>query len=164
MRIINIRLPDLVKEMLPVGFTGENRHTQVRIDCAALFAEYPRAVPCMTVVPPAGTAYPAFIAREGDAVVWEITGSDLAHEGIGRIQLSFTVDGVIAKSCIGQILVGPSLFPEGEMPDPLEDWLLRAEAALGWLADMPPVATVEETREIILAWGPVFPRAAGVGF
>ena len=150
--------------MLPAGFAGENRHTRMRIDCSTLFTEYPRAVPCMTVSPPSGPPYPAFITREGNTVCWEITDSDLIREGIGRIQLSFAVDGTVAKRCIGQFLVGPSLFPEGEIPEPLEDWLLRAEEALGWLANMPPVATEEETREIIEAWGPVFPRAAGEGF
>ena len=68
MRIVDIRLEDLDRRTLPLGFAGENLRTRVRIGCASLYAEYPAALPCLTVSPPGGDPYPGVAVREGDAV------------------------------------------------------------------------------------------------
>lgn len=130
MRIINRRINDLMSPVLKLGYAGENEHTRVVLDCADVFAQYPQAVPAVTVQPAAGLAYPAIVRRDGDTVIWDVTDSDLAAAGHGEIQVTFTENGVVCKSCIGRILVRRSIEPTGEAPDPVEDWLVAANTAL----------------------------------
>jgi len=146
MRSVSIRLADLAKATIPVGFAGENLHTQVRIDCLKIFEEYPDALATLTVQPPEGEPYPTIVTRDGDEVVWDVTNSDLIHEGKGELQLSFVEDEVVVKSYVGQYRVLKSILPSGEIPDPIDDWITRAEAAL---ADIPHTINeaLEEAKE-----------------
>ena len=130
MRIINRRINELMASELKIGFAGENEHTRVMLDCADVFAQYPHSVPAVTVQPADGLAYPAIVRRDGDTVIWDVTDSDLAAAGHGEIQVTFTENGVVCKSCIGRILVRRSIEPTGEAPDPVEDWLVAANTAL----------------------------------
>ena len=57
MRVINIRLSDLPTRTIDIGYAGENEHTQVQINCASVFADYPDATVAMTVKPPQGDNY-----------------------------------------------------------------------------------------------------------
>ena len=98
MRTVSIRLADLMKSMIPIGFVGENEHTRVVFDCKKVFDDYPLAVPALTVSPPSGDAYPAVTVRDGDIVTWDVADSDLAKDGTGEIQLAFTQDSIVAKS------------------------------------------------------------------
>lgn len=146
MRSVSIRLADLAKATIPVGFAGENLHTQVRIDCLKIFEEYPDALATLTVQPPEGEPYPTIVTRDGDEVVWDVTNSDLIHEGKGELQLSFVENEVVVKSYVGQYRVLKSILPSGEIPDPIDDWITRAEAAL---ADIPHTINeaLEEAKE-----------------
>lgn len=146
MRSVSIRLADLAKATIPVGFAGENLHTQVRIDCLKIFEEYPDALATLTVQPPEGEPYPTIVTRDGDEVVWDVTNSDLIHEGKGELQLSFVEDEIVVKSYVGQYRVLKSILPSGEIPDPIDDWITRAEAAL---ADIPHTINeaLEEAKE-----------------
>ena len=130
MRTISYRVEDLRSAVIGIGFAGENEHTQVRIDCAGVFAEYPTAVPAMAIVPPAGEAYPKTVERSGDTVIWTVTDSDLTAEGSGEMQLSFVVGEMVAKSYIAQICVKRAIMATGEEPDPIADWLNEANEAL----------------------------------
>ena len=65
MRTVSIRLEDLAKMTIKIGFVGENEHTRVCIDCKKAFDEYPGAVATLTVQPPAGEAYPDVTTRTG---------------------------------------------------------------------------------------------------
>ena len=130
MRSVTVRLDDLRTTVLNLGFVGENEHTQIRIDSKKMYDQYPTASASLTVCPPDGDSYPAVIERDGDFVLWTITDSDLIHEGIGEIQLSFTVSEVVAKSYIGRFKVSRSIVPTGEIPEPIDDFLTRAGAAL----------------------------------
>ena len=76
MRTISIRLEDLQKIVLPLGFEGENQYTQVRIDSKTIYDEFPNATPGLTVVPPIGDAYPGVATRDGDIIVWKIVRED----------------------------------------------------------------------------------------
>ena len=110
MRTVSIRLEDLAKGELFVGYVGENFHTRVIIDAAKMYAQYPSAAAALTVRPPRAEAYPAVVTREGDCVLWDVTDSDLTQQGNGEIQLAFTVDDVIAKTYIGRIRIGRSII------------------------------------------------------
>ena len=130
MRIIKATIPMLESRTLIIGFQAENQRTQVRINCAPIFAEYPHATPSLAIKPPAGEPYPVFVDRDGDEVVWTILSGNLALVGDGELQLTFVKDSVIAKTVIGHIRILRSLVISGEMPDPVAMWIDDANAKL----------------------------------
>ena len=130
MRSVTVRLDDLRTTILCLGYVGENEHTRINIDAKKMYDQYPSASASLTVCPPSGASYPAVIERDGDMVIWDITDSDLTAEGSGEIQLSFTAGEVVAKTYIGRFRVSRSIIPTGEIPEPLDDFLTRAGAAL----------------------------------
>lgn len=138
MRTVSIRLADLDRGSIPVGFAGENLHTQVRIDCKKAYEEYPAAVVGLIVKNPNGDAYPAVTVRDGDIVTWDVTNADLAYEGTGEIQLTFTVGEVVKKSYIGRIRIDKSILNPGETPDPIKNWIDQANEILEEVQDAVP--------------------------
>ena len=138
MRSVTLRLEDLRTTILNLGFVGENEHKQFRFDSKKMFDEYPDAAASLTVVPPAGEAYPAVIERDGDYVIWTITDSNLTAEGDGEIQLAFTSGETVAKTYIGRTRTCRALVPTGEIPDGLDDFLTRAGAILDEVEDVVP--------------------------
>ena len=72
MRVVEIRLEDLARKTIPLGFAGEHLRTRVRFDCSTLYDEYPAAVPSLSVQPPQGETYPATVIRDGDTVFWDV--------------------------------------------------------------------------------------------
>lgn len=132
MRIISLRLVDLIKNPIPIGFVGENVHTQIQVDCKKVFDEYPAAVASLAVRSPGSLSpYPAVVERNGDVVIWTVRDSDLVHEGKGELQLSFVVDEVVVKSYVGRTKILRSIMPTGDVPDRIDDWITEANAVLG---------------------------------
>jgi len=129
-RTISYKLDDLKKAIIRIGYVGENQHTQVRIDCKDLFKEYPDAAVSAAIVSPAGQSYPKVVTVDGSTVVWDVTDSDLAAEGDGEIQLTFTEGGVVAKTAVARFNVYRSITADGPAPDPVDDWLQEASEAL----------------------------------
>ena len=142
MRTVTYRLEDLENLRIDIGFVGENEHSKVRIEGLKAFTEYPNAVPAMSVTPPIGESYPAVVERNGDYVEWVVADSDLAVSGSGEAQLSFVQDEVIMKSYKFCTKIHKSIVPTGEAPDPLDDFITRASAAL---ADIPQ--TIDDALE-----------------
>lgn len=130
MRSVSVRLADLERCVIPIGFVDENLHTRVRFDCKKMFDEYPNALPSLAVSPPEGSTYPAIVTKDGDFVVWDVTASDCASNGSGEIQLTFVSGEIVAKSPVGRIRVTRSMNPSGEIPDPVQDWITQANAVL----------------------------------
>lgn len=157
MRSVTVRLDDLKTMILNIGFVGENEHKRFIFDCKKMFDQYPHAAASMTVQPPEGEAYPAIIERDGDYVIWDVTDSDLAHDGDGELQLAFTQEPHIAKSYIGRTRVCPALVPSGDIPDPLDDFLTRAGAALTAIPETIDAA-LEEAKESGEFDGPAGPK------
>ena len=145
-RSTEITLEDLKKKKIQIGFVGENLYRQVWFMCDEFFAQFPHAAAALTVVPPEGTAYPAVLERVDNAVVWNITDSDLIKGGNGEIQLSFVVDEMVAKNYIGKIEIHRSLTPNGEAPEGIDDFLTRAGAALTAIPETIDAA-LEEAKE-----------------
>jgi len=129
-RTISYKLDDLKKAIIRIGYVCENHHTQVRIDCKDLFKEYPDAAVSAAIVSPAGQSYPKVVTVDGPTVVWDVTDSDLAAEGDGEIQLTFTEGGVVAKTAVARFNVYRSITADGPAPDPVDDWLQEASEAL----------------------------------
>ena len=141
MRTVTYRLADLEKKervCIHLGRVDENEATRVQIDAGTLFAEYPAAAASMSVESPAGVKYPATVTRDGDMVIWDVRDSDLAKPGRGEMQLTFTENGVVVKSAIARTSVARSIVGEGTPPDPLDDWIERAEDVLEEIEDAFP--------------------------
>lgn len=130
MRIETISLDKLSEKSLYLGYTGEKDHVMVVIRCAGLFKDYPDATAAISVRPPVGDAYPVSPAKSGTDLIWSISQSDIANSGSGTFQLTFTNDGEIIKSEFGKFTVNQSLVAGGDPPEPVQNWLDEAEAAL----------------------------------
>lgn len=111
------------KTYIPIGWTGEKNHVQVRINCAGFFAEYPGAAASIAVKPPKGDVYPVVVTIEDDQVVWDISEADLSVAGYGVFQITFTLDEEIIKTVISSYVVNESLEPAGEAPEALDTWM-----------------------------------------
>lgn len=138
MKTITYKLKDLEekkekKVTLKLGYVGENEHVQIRIDCAEIWKDYPAAVASLAVEPPEGEKYPAIVTRDGDVVCWTVKDSDVAHDGDGRIQLTFTEGSEIQKTVICRTKVDESIIGSGTAPDPIADFVSEANEALAEL-------------------------------
>lgn len=131
MRTVSIRLCDMERTCIPIGFVGENLYTRVRIDSKVVFDEYPTAIASLTVQDPNGSMYPGFISRDGDVIIWDVTASDLVYGGNGALQLAFFVDDVIAKSYICRTYVSKAMIGPGTIPTPIASWIDAANVVLG---------------------------------
>ena len=129
MKTKSYRLEDLKTVKICIGYVGENKRTQVRIDCTSAFEEYPGATPALSVRPPRGGIYPAVIEQDGNIVVWTVTNSDLLFKGDGEIQFSFILGDVVKKTEVGKYEVHRSIITTANVPDPVAEWLIRATAA-----------------------------------
>lgn len=145
-RSTEIRLDELKTKKIQLGFVGENLYRQVWFMCDEIYAQFPHAAAALTVMPPKGQSYPAVLERVDNAVVWNITDSDLAYRGSGEIQLSFVVDEMVAKTYVGRFEIERSLSPQGEAPTGIDDFLTRAGAALTAIPETIDAA-LEEAKE-----------------
>ena len=145
MRTVSYRIGDLNKAVIHIGKVAENEHTRVQIDAGEIFAEYPNAAASLAVQPPEGQAYPVNVTRDGDLVLWDVKDSDLAAEGHGEIQLTFTEGSVVVKSTICRISVCRSIVGDGEAPTPIEDWIEEAQGVLNDLEAFDNITATAET-------------------
>lgn len=149
LRILTYQLEKFqIGDVIPLGFAGENEHTRIVFEAGKMLEEYPRAVPAMTVKPPKGDPYPTVVTKVDQTVVWDVTDVDLAKEGGGKLQLSFVQDGVIAKTWTVGTRIHGSLQPTGEVPEPIDDWLTRAEAVLAEIPESIDEELAEAKAEI----------------
>ena len=141
MRTVSYRLSDLGRAIIPIGKVAENEATQVRIDSSEVFADYPTAVPSLSVLNPSGESYPVSVSTDGVFVLWNVKDSDLTAEGDGEFQLSFSVNTTVVKSSIGHTHVCRSIVADGEAPDPVQDWMTEANSALAEIENISASAT-----------------------
>lgn len=130
MRTASYRVCDLQNATIPLGFAGENLHRRIVFKAEEVYSEYPHAAASLTVRPPYGEPYPAVVARDGNDVLWDVEDSDLVRSGMGELQLAFTEGDVVCRTYVGKTRIGRSIMPTGEIPDPMDDFLTRAGAAL----------------------------------
>ena len=130
MRTVSYKLADLGRVVIHLGKMAENDATQVRIDAAEVFSEYPDAVPALDVINPTGEAYTVEVTLDGTVVVWNVKDSSLTAEGLGEIQLTFTQNGTKVKSSICRTQICRSISGGGTPPDPVQDWLDEANEVL----------------------------------
>lgn len=130
MRTATYQLKDLENLVFYMGYVGENEHRALRIDCSEAYEEYPNAAPALSVAPPRGEPYPGMITEDGKYVLWVITDSDLAYDGSGEAQISFVQDETVMKTCRFKTKIDKSIIGSGTRPNPLEDFIVRADAVL----------------------------------
>lgn len=130
MNKIRIRLADIARTTIPIGYEGEQNHTQVVFYCASILDEHPDAVATMVIKPGSGDPYPQTVIQGGGLVTWDVTPSNVANAGSGTFQFTFTDNDEIIKSVIGSYSVTASIVGSGEAPDPVADWVTEANAAL----------------------------------
>ena len=84
-------------------------------------------------------AYPVAVSTEGGDVVWLVRAADVANPGSGSCELTYTVDGVVAKSQTWSTYVAASISGDapGEPPEePARAWFAAVQAQIGNLDDL----------------------------
>jgi len=130
LRTVTYKLEDLKTKVIHIGKVAENDATRVQIDAGSVFAEHPAAVPTMSMINPDGTAFPVSVERSGNLVLWDVKDSALAAEGPGEIQFTFTEGNTVVKGPVGRVQICRSIVGDDEAPDPIQDWMTEADAAL----------------------------------
>ena len=146
--------------MLNLGRVGENNITEFVFDYTNWAEEYGAGTLSLVLKRQGDEeGYPKSMTTENNQSTWVIDQTDVANEGIGEAQLTYTVDSEIKKSVIYLTKTCPSIEPVGPAPDPYQSWLdqmieakedaedaaERAEEA----AQSVDTATVTETQEYL---------------
>ena len=120
--LIKVNAP--VRKPLFEGVQGENESRSIQFDITPWVEELgDGAVTATAKRPQDSQPYPVTVTKDGKTVTWKPTSTDTAFAGVGSFQLEYTVDSVLAKTCIWSTMVAPSLDPAGDPPDPYDNWL-----------------------------------------
>lgn len=120
--LIKVNAP--VRKPLFEGVQGENEARSIQFDITPWVTELgDGAVTATAKRSQDSQPYPVTVTRDGTTVTWKPTSTDTAYAGVGSFQLEYTVDSVLAKTCIWSTMVAPSLDPAGDPPDPYDNWL-----------------------------------------
>lgn len=117
--------------MLSLGRAGEHLACTIVFDVSDWKAEFgPGTTDLLVQRCGEETAYPAEL-RPGPTgqMLWDVTRTDTAKAGNGRVQLVYLVDGRIVKSAMYRTWVSESLESGPEPPPGGEDWLDKILAA-----------------------------------
>lgn len=127
---------------LPLGKQGENG--AARIVWQGLAARYQALYGSGAFTLTAkrcgdAAAYPVAVSTEGGDVVWLVQAADVANPGSGSCELTYTVDGAVAKSQTWSTYVAASISGDapGEPPEePAKAWFAAIQAQIGNLDDL----------------------------
>ena len=93
------------KEPIFVGRRGENLATQIYFDVPKDLSEYTYTLYVRR--PKEIDSYPAaYIAKDGNYIVWTVSNVDTANSGQGQVQIRFTDGDVVVKTLVYSIKVG----------------------------------------------------------
>ena len=113
-----------VRKPLFEGVQGENEARSIQFDIEPWVTELGDGVVTATAKRSQDSQpYPVTVTKDGTTVTWKPTSTDTTYAGVGSFQLEYTVDSVLAKTCIWSTMVAPSLDPAGDPPDPYDNWL-----------------------------------------
>lgn len=105
-----------------IGWQGENEVVTVQFDVKGWADLYGSGVfTVMNQRPTETVGYPCTVTVSNEVVSWVVKDVDVYIEGNGRVQLTYTVDGHVAKS-IQFITTIQKSINVGDIPDPLPDW------------------------------------------
>lgn len=154
MKTLNVMLSNLGGRVVPIGYEGENLYTRIRINCIEVFADYPDATVSMVVNSPVGQMYPAVIEKSGVMVIWDITDAVLSSNGSGECQLTFTDGDVVRKSVVFGISINRSLIASGDPPEPVQEWIDKADQTAQEIAEN---AANLAKEDIVESYGSIAP-------
>ena len=125
MRIFRYDFDDIDKSLIFLGYDGENKATQIRIDIEKYQSQYIGAEYQLLVKTPLGSVYPAATTVENTEIVWTVEKGDTAAPGAGQIEVAIKgVSGEIYKSAKGKTSLLVSMTGSaGERPASFETWL-----------------------------------------
>lgn len=125
MRIFKYDFDDIDKSLIFLGYDGENKATQIRINIKKYQSQYIGAGYQLLVKTPLGSVYPAATTVENTDIVWTVEKGDTAVPGAGQIEVAIKgVSGEIYKSAKGKTSLLVSMTGSaGERPDSFETWL-----------------------------------------
>ena len=144
------KVDQTARKFLFEGVQGENESRSIQFDITPWTTELGNGAVTATAKRPTDAApYPVTVTRDGNTVTWKPTSTDTAFDGVGSFQLEYTVDSVLAKTCIWSTMVAPSLDPAGDPPDPYDNWLaeMREIAADAIQAAQDAEQAVEDAQD-----------------
>lgn len=113
-----------------IGWQGENEVVTVQFDVSGWSELYGNGTFTLINQRPTETVgYPCTVTVADDVVSWVVKDVDVFIEGNGHVQLTYTVNGQIAKSIQYFTFIQRSINV-GEIPDPLPDWFAEVQAEI----------------------------------
>ena len=113
-----------------IGWQGENEVVTVQFDVSGWSDLYGNGTLTLINQRPTETVgYPCTVTVADNIVSWVVKAVDVFIEGNGHVQLTYTVNGQIAKSIQYFTFIQRSINV-GEIPDPLPDWFAEVQAEI----------------------------------
>lgn len=143
--ILRLTAEEFGRSSLNLGRADENIAVRVEIDMSRILLQEPTATAHINVQNPSGTEYAAATSMDGTKLIWDVTKADNTVEGTGYAQLTVKgPNGEVLKSAVAATRIGRSIRGEGPVPDPVQNWIDKAEEALEKVASTE--AAVEEAE------------------
>ena len=120
-----INLSTTLSVILQLGRVGENNANEITFDFSDWQSEFGEGTVSLVCKRPTDAeGYPVSLTVDGTEATWLVSSTDVAYEGLGQAQISYTVNGVIKKSVIYMTRTCPSIEPVSSTPpDPYASWL-----------------------------------------
>ena len=120
-----INLSTTLSVILQLGRVGENNANEITFDFSDWQSEFGEGTVSLVCKRPTDAeGYPVSLTVSGTEATWLVSSTDVAYEGLGQAQITYTVNGVIKKSVIYMTRTCPSIEPVSSAPpDPYASWL-----------------------------------------
>lgn len=107
-----------------IGKQDENNAETIDIDYSAWVEKYGEGVITATFQGAEDeNPYDIVLTTANGIATWTVTDANTVAAGVGKLQLNYVVDEVVAKSLIWTVRVYPSMRASGEAPGGYQDWL-----------------------------------------
>lgn len=128
--------------LIKLGYQFEDGRTEVIFDVSDIAAEFPGGLVSIVVRRPMDNAghFVTSITRNGNIVTWLVDDYELEKRGLGKLQLIYSVKGVVAKTKRWSTAINESIIVTDHTEDPprwsdLLNDLLEAAGELRQLTD-----------------------------
>ena len=129
--VVNVTLGDDTRLNLILGQQLENAVTAVVFDFSAWKTEFGSGTVGLSVQRHKDKLpYAVVPTVSGTNATWNITETDTGKNGVGEVQVTYTVGSVVKKSVVYKFTVYRSLGEDGEYPSPGQTWQEEIEDEL----------------------------------
>ena len=95
---------------IPLGRAGESGVTSYKFGYGDYVEDYGDGTLSIMHQRPGDTEPQAVtVTTEDNMATWDITSTDTAYAGTGRLQVKYVADGAVVKTMIGTTIIEPSL-------------------------------------------------------